>query len=141
MSKIKWLLLFLVVLMFTGCSVSSKEIWGGRSQIKLSDVKQILIENSEGVSVYITDQNKISAFISALKNSKFDPAVFDINAADFIATIELNSGEERKIDLWLGSGANLFTDSDDDGHFTLTEDARTSLVEIIKETDIWNVEE
>ncbi|MEK5475679.1 hypothetical protein NYE70_01885 [Paenibacillus sp. FSL R5-0407] len=138
MLKFKILFLLLLVLMSTGCSFSSEDTWKERSHIKQGDVKQILIENSEGVSASLTDRVKISAVINALKTGVFDPGVFDIRVQDFTVTIELNNSDKKKIHLWLLSGANLFTDSEDDGHFTLNEDAQEKLVEIIKENELWN---
>jgi hypothetical protein len=121
--------------------MSNDETWGERSRINRQDIKRILIENSDGVEASLTTQVELSAFIDALNKGVFDPAVFDIRAPDFIVTLDFKNGNGKIINLWLVSGANLFTDSDDDGHYTLPEDARVKLVEIMKDVQLWIGEE
>lgn len=137
MKKINPLALLTVIsVIFVGCVNTGNKDNAILTQIDLSTVNSITVQNDGGESMTITDNNVIELFTEAIHTAEYDSAKLDIAAPDYEATVELKNKEKEKFSFWIvGENNGLFSKSGQDGHYKLPETEKVVLLNLFQPND------
>ncbi|KTD86760.1 hypothetical protein [Paenibacillus etheri] len=136
MKKINLLALLTVIsVIFVGCVNTGNKDKAIQTQIDLSSVNSITVQNDSGESMTITDNNVIELFTEAIHTAEYDSAKLDIAAPDYEATVELKNKENEKFSFWIMGENGLFTKSAQNGHYKLPETEKVVLLNLFQPND------
>lgn len=136
MKKINLLALLTVIsVIFVGCVNTGNKDKTIQTQIDLSSVNSITVQNDGGESMTITDNNVIELFTEAIHTAEYDSAKLDIAAPDYEATVELKNKENEKFSFWIVGENGLFTKSAQNGHYKLPETEKVVLLNLFQPND------
>jgi len=134
MKKINLLALLAVIsVIIVGCINTGNKDNANQPLIDLSSVNSIKVQNADGESITITDNNLIEQFNEAIHTAEYDSAKLDIAAPDYEATVELKNKENEKFSFWInGENNGLFTKSGQNGHYKLPETKIVVLLDLFQ---------
>lgn len=133
-------LTLLLIMGLGGCTSSdTKAKPEGQFTMDSRNIDSIKIIEADQPLATISDISSFERFVQAITTAEYDRGQLDIAPRDYGITVIMEDGISKEFSFWiLGANTGLFTRSGQTGHYRLSDDGKSNLLDLfqtaIKET-------